>query len=1037
MMSTNSTTVFRHSTRLHDFITTIKVAASTLTRHTLLGPTRMSARARVTGIGTPPGQAITLLLSLVLWFAIQVFAQVPATNAGPVDLSKKSLTQYKIDGWQTEQGLPLNTVQATYQTRDGYLWVGTTAGLARFDGIRFETFDATVVPELLSRTVFGFMEDADGNLWIGHGRGAARFRNGRFEPAFDNALVEGRRVWAFAQANDGVIWAASENGLVRWEKGKNGEGIARVYKEADGLPTNRLRSLAFDKDGTLWIGTTGGGLVSFAAGKFRAMNPTNGFPHLEVRHVLADPAGGIWAATAGAGLVHVKDGQIKSYTTADGLPTDQLTYLARDKAGALWIGTWGSGVARMSDGKFSSISTAGGLAGDQIWSLVIDREGSVWVGTWNGGLNRLSNRAFGVFGKPEGLSSDNTRSVLHARDGATWVSTAGGGVNKIVGGRITVLAKKNGLATDESSALLEDREGAIWIGSYTGGVARLKQGKLEKFGVSQGLPNVDIRVLYQDRAGTIWVGTKSGLARFDEKARSFSPVSDAGAPREGVVSILEDRAGVMWFGTAGLGLVRYRDGIYTTMTRKDGLVSNWILAIYEDAAGTLWIGTNGEGFNRIKNDRLTAIRPADGLWDGTVQVIIEDRQGDFWVTCNRGFFRVARAELDAFAEGRIAKVKSTGFGPGDALRSTTFAGGLQPAGSMDAAGHLWLPSLQGLVIVDPMHLPGEGQPPQVMIEAVSIDGVSTVADKAIILPPGSVPLSIRYSAGTLLNADRVRFRYQMEGITQNWVDAGKSREASFPALPHGAYQFRVAATLDGKRWQEAISSLPITVQPYYYQTFWFLALAILATIAAVAGLFRLRTHQLRLRHIEMERVVAEKTEALRLANEHLSRLSFADALTGLANRRRLDETLETEWRRASRLQTPLAVVIADIDAFKAYNDSLGHPEGDKCLIAVANVIREAANRAGDFAARYGGEEFIILIPGLDLAAVTAFAEVIRQACEARAIPHPASPVAPVVTISLGVAVRVPSDQSTVEALVADADAALYRAKNQGRNRVRS
>ena len=164
-------------------------------------------------------------------------------------------------------------------------------------------------------------------------------------------------------------------------------------------------------------------------------------------------------------------------------------------------------------------------------------------------------------------------------------------------------------------------------------------------------------------------------------------------------------------------------------------------------------------------------------------------------------------------------------------------------------------------------------------------------------------------------------------------------------------------------------------------------------------------------------------------------MSFVDALTGLANRRRLDETLDTEWRRASRLQTPLAVVIADIDAFKAYNDTLGHPEGDKCLVAVAAVIRNAASRAGDFAARYGGEEFMVLIPGLDRDAATAYAEMLRQACESQAIPHPASPAGLVVTISLGVAVCIPSDNASVAELIADADAALYRAKKEGRNRV--
>jgi len=332
----------------------------------------------------PPHRALLAAFGCTLALVLALLPAARAQTINPLDPSKMAVTQYKIDGWQTEQGLPQNTVQSMYQTRDGYLWVGTGGGLARFDGIRFTTFESSPVPELASRPIFGFMEDAQGALWIGHSRGATRYSDGRFERVIADDLMDGRRVWAFAQAPDGVIWAASENGLVRWEKG----AVTKVYKEADGLPTKRLRTLEFDKDGTLWIGTTGGGLVSYASGRFEVMNPENGFPHLEVRHVLADPQGGIWAATAGAGLVRVNGKAIKAYTVADGLPTDQLTYLARDKAGSLWIGTWGSGVSRFRDGIFSSVSTAGGLAGDQIWSIHIDREGSLWVGTWHGGLNR-------------------------------------------------------------------------------------------------------------------------------------------------------------------------------------------------------------------------------------------------------------------------------------------------------------------------------------------------------------------------------------------------------------------------------------------------------------------------------------------------------------------------------------------------------------------------------------------------------------------------------------------------------------------------
>jgi diguanylate cyclase (GGDEF)-like protein len=881
---------------------------------------------------------------------------------------------------------------------------------------------------MASQPIFGFMEDAQGNLWIGNSKGASIYRNGAFQVAISAEMTSSRRVWAFAQAPDGAVWAATENGLMRWDK-----GITKVYQQADGLPTNRLRSLAFDQEGTLWIGTSGAGLVSFAGDRFQVFNPSNGFPHLEVRSVLADPAGGVWAATAGGGLAHVDRGAIKIYTVADGLPSDQLTTLRRDAQGALWIGTWGAGVSRFSEGRFTSISTAGGLAGEHIWSIQVDREGSVWIGTWVGGLNRLRKRPFEVFGAPEGLSNDNTRSVLHARNGVTWIGTAGGGLNKIEGGQVTSLRKKDGLPSDDISSLLEGRDGSLWIGTYTAGVARLLNGRIEHFSANQGLPHAEVRVLFQDSKGLIWAGTRAGLARF--QGQVFSAVRQAGAPTEGVSAILEDRSGTLWFGTPGQGLYQLREGAFTALTVADGLLSNWIMSLYEDAASSLWIGTSGQGLNRMREGRLAAIRPTDGLWDGSALTMLEDRAGYLWMTCNRGFYRVARAELDAFAEGLLHKVSSTGYGPGDALRSTSFAGALQPAGGIDTRGHVWLPSANGLVIVDPLNLPGSGDPPVVRIENVLVDGVNRPNASEVVLPPGSVPLSIRYTAMTLLNADRVRFRYQVEGISRDWMDVGRSREASFPALPHGNYRMRVGASVDGQRWSELDNPFPIAVRPHYYQTPWFIALAVLITAGGIFALFRLRTHSLRARHVAMERLVAQRTEELRLANEHLSRLSFIDALTGLANRRRFDEALEQEWRRASRSQTPLAVVMADIDSFKQYNDTLGHPEGDRCLATVADVFFQSVGRAGDLAARYGGEEFVVLMPGADHAAAMTFAEGLRAHCEARAIAHPASPVGPLVTISCGVAACIPSEHVSPASLVADADAALYRAKQSGRNRV--
>jgi ligand-binding sensor domain-containing protein len=334
----------------------------------------LATQTQALTVNNQPNAALNINAALSTNAALSINAALSTPNAALS--TSHQLSQLKIDAWATEQGLPINTVQTIHQARDGVLWIGTASGLVRFDGVRFSNIESLVVPDLASRAIFGFMEDSEGAIWIGHNRGVARYHNGRFELLVDSTILQSRRAWAFAEATDGSVWIASENGLLRWTRGINAGkgGITKHYKVADGLPTDKLRALTFDRDGVLWIATSGGGLVSMLPNKlgtFTVFNPSNGFPHLEVRHVLSDPAGGVWAATAGAGLVRVmatKSGvDIKTYTVADGLVSNHLTYLARQKssradvADEIWIGTWGEGIVRMRDGKFATLSTAKGL----------------------------------------------------------------------------------------------------------------------------------------------------------------------------------------------------------------------------------------------------------------------------------------------------------------------------------------------------------------------------------------------------------------------------------------------------------------------------------------------------------------------------------------------------------------------------------------------------------------------------------------------------------------------------------------------------
>ncbi len=946
--------------------------------------------------------------------------------------SERPLSQAQVDLWQTENGLPQNTVTSIVRTRDGHLWFGTYDGLVRFDGARFTVFDGKTTPLLATGSTFALMEDRHGTLWIGRSENVVQYRDGVFRQVLGEELGQGT-VWSLGEAPDGTVWGGAGKGLVRWKDGK-----ATLLTKKDGLPAVRLRSVCFDKDGTLWIGTSGAGLVSMRDGRVTTSSTANGFPSDQIITVLPDPAGGIWAATAGAGLVRVVGDSRRVYGTADGLPTDQLTALARDAAGSLWIGTWGSGICRLREGAFSCLG-APPLSNDKIWSIVPDGEGFVWVGTWVGGLNRLRDRSFPAIGVPEGLSNDNVRAVLHGRDGSVWLATAGGGLNRLYQGRIEVLRKADGLPSDEVSSLCEDRSGALWVGTFTSGLARLRGGRIDLFGQAEGLPDLDVRVIHEDGTGAIWVATTSGVATSRDGRRFETFAGPDGTSLKAVVCLLEDRKGVLWFGTSGDGLLRWDGKGFRVLRARDGLVSDRIAALHEDDEGNLWIGSAWSGLNRLKDGVLTAIHPGDGLAEGRAQVLLEDRAGGLWLTGNKGFQRLLKRELLAASSGRPGSIHPLAFGLADGLRSASFASGQQPAGSVGPDGRIWLPSFRGVVIVDPARIPPPPPPPGVRLEELLVDGATRGAGDGLEVGPGRLMIEIRYAAATLQPSELIRFRFRLDGFDQDWVEVDTRRSAFYTGLAPGRYRFRVSSRIGEGPWGEEAELLALTVLPAFHQTAWFRALALLVGLLGVALAIRSRTLQLRRRQRELERLVAERTEELRLANERLSELSFSDALSGIANRRRFDEMLDTEWKRGIRFGQPLSLVMADIDFFKRYNDALGHPAGDKCIVEVARVLDAIARRAGDLVARYGGEEFILLLPATGEADAAIVAETARAEIEALAIPHPDG-AAPFVTASFGVATfvpetSVPGKSGDPAGLVAAVDAALYRAKSAGRNRV--
>lgn len=325
--------------------------------------------------------------------------------------------------------------------------------------------------------------------------------------------------------------------------------------------------------------------------------------------------------------------------------------------------------------------------------------------------------------------------------------------------------------------------------------------------------------------------------------------------------------------------------------------------------------------------------------------------------------------------------------------------------------------------------------PHAVIVGVRINGSAVSTAAPVDVPAGGGNLEFDYDAQPVSNAGRLRFRYRLEGFDESWIDAGERRQAFYTNLPPGRYTFRVlAGTLDGA-WSPTNAAVVIRLEPRFYQTATFFTLCVLVAVFGLMGAYRWRLRVLRNLQADLLRLVRERTEELEEANRRLAQLSYVDALTDVSNRRSFDEELALEWRRSTRTRAALSLLLIDIDGFKAFNDALGHHAGDDCLRKVAAVIADSVRRAGDTVARYGGEEFAVLLPETDRSGASILAERIRAAVEARNIWHPGAARGRL-TVSIGVATTIATEDVEPSALVREADGVLYQAKRDGRNLVR-
>jgi len=753
--------------------------------------------------------------------------------------------QQGFDVWTADNGLPQNILRDVCQTPDGYLWVATLDGLARFDGVRFTVYNKANSPGIESNRFTRLYEDPHGDLWLAtEASGVTRYHAGRFT----------------------------------------------TYTIRDGLPHNHIRSVTGDESGSVWI-LSGDSIAQWdeRSGRFRDVTPRA--LHYDM---FRWERGGFWGWDR-TRLYCFVNGNLTSYELPPWLRGRVFNAAAEDPSGAIWLETTGRSLARIVDGNFERAPPASFLFTDRIgnqWPVGIgydltrhmtyraaghddriifiamreDREGNLWLATEGQGLYRAPRRFVTVYSKDEGLIDRIVYPILQDHQGDIWIGAWPGGFSRWHNGTFTSYTTKDGLAKGVPTALGEDREGRLWAAT-AGGLRVFRGGRFRPDGPT--LPSgASVQAIYQDRAGALWFGSSHGLARYQNGISKIFSVAD-GLATEDVRAMAEGPAGDLWIGGYG-GVTRLRGGEFTRWTERDGLPSNAVREIHIDADGVGWIGTYDGGLGRFQNGRFTRYTTREGLFNNGVFRILEDARGNFWMSSNRGIYRVSKRELNEFAAGARSAIASVSYGRNDGMRNEECNGGAQPAGTQARDGKLWFPTQDGVAVIDPQTVPANPQPPPVMIESVLIDRSPAPVDRPVRIAPDKTDLEIQYTALSFIESGQIRFRYRLKRLDSGWTEAGARRIAYYSHVPPGDYTFTVIARNRDGVWNNEGKSLRVTVLAPFYRTWWFEALECSCALLLVAAAWRYRVMQ-----FERERAIQQAFARQLIASQENERKRIA------------------------------------------------------------------------------------------------------------------------------------------------------------------
>ncbi len=879
--------------------------------------------------GVPIEYSIEVATELGKWIEVASSVDRRKTNRLGLYPETRAPSDYLVDTWEGEDGLPLNSINDFAETPDGYLWIATDRGLLRFDGHEFTMFDQSNTPSISTPKIYDLYADRTGRLWIVNQKFFYNSKNNLV--LYDNGVfhrIEVRsphKVLDLFEEGDGQLWLYTDQGALPWVDGQiDYDGLLRGF---------RLERMEYDRisngveERVRWKGVPG----QWLHGGFQPLVGGNGYPvELSAPIVYArqlsryDGGGWILANGLSAGKNHgvnltcrlFPDGRLSEPVPVPWASTPfGCRWRLVDRANNLWLSSpeYGLNCLLAEGNQFLSFADTPGLAGHSIRKMYEDSNGNIWLATLSGGLKSLRKRAIKVIDTTQGMATiysgtipDNVYSLSPSREGGVWIGNHTGGAYHWNEGHLSSLLN----AHSNSWAIFEDSRGAVWSGAYDKGVRYH-----DKNGRFVSVPTVESHPLtfLEDKQGRIWTGGDFGLACYDHGAVSgFAPPYFRKTGFEWVISLLEGADGELWVGTKLGFLFRFRNGRFETIWKSVIGQEYPVCSLFIDRTGALWMARFGFGLTRFKNGHCTHFTPSEGLPASSINGILDDGQGTLWMTSKHGVFRISYEAFEAFSQGNAPANAWSHFTKKDGLPDNTCQGEQnQPSLCRTSDGRIWIPTLAGVGCIDPNAIQTQNTPPPVVIQDVTLYGddssvVTLLSDGAfsshtdktpleLIVPPGINNILVRYTAIDFVEPKRVNFFYRIVGLDDNWVNAKNERTTLITRLAPGAYQFELKASNHRGQMGE-VAKIAFVVQPFWWETAVFRSLFAVGLLMSGIMWFSFRL------------------KALTRKNEQQADFS-----------RLLIEREEMERKRISQ----------------ALHDSLGHE-----LLLVRNRALDGANHAG-------------------------------------------------------------------------------------------